>query len=43
MNAPVWDDGLVCRNFNSYWENEFLPGQNAPIDLALFYPGGMIL
>ena len=35
-----WDDGMVLRHKNMFWEQEFFPGQNAPIDLALFYPQG---
>ena len=41
--APGWDDGMVCRRKNMFWEQDFFPGQNAPIDMALFYPGGMLL
>ncbi len=36
-----WMDALVGRNGNLFWDGEFFPGQNAPLDLALFYPGGL--
>lgn len=35
-----WNDGLVGRSRNAFWDMDFFPRQNAPIDLALFYPGG---
>ncbi len=38
-----WDDAMLCRRKNMFWEQDYFSGQNVPIDLSLFAPNGMIV